>query len=178
MRGLTLTAGVPFLALVACVSADTTLQAGNKANDATAGNGVITVSDEALFFNDMSPEGYSKSVPITVSSTGENPLQIYSTGLVINPKLPEDAEAGVFFFEDVRSITLQPGEDVTWNTNATTNAEGQVEGALRIESNDADHSRILIPLCAKTTGSPTNDACPADGSGGDDTGGDDTADSG
>ncbi len=177
MRVRSLVGVVPLLAVAACVSTTNNLQAGNKNNEDTTGNGVISVSAEVLVFADMSPEGYSKSMPLTVASTGEFALEVYSAGLVSNPKLPDDADAGVFYFEDVRKITLQPGENVTWHTNAATSAEGQVEGTLRIESNDADHSRILIPLCAMTTGSPTNDPCPADGSGGDtggDTGSEDT----
>jgi hypothetical protein len=158
---------LPFI--VACQT-DTGFQNGTSDKVTDVGNGLLTVSSDYLNFEDVELT-YAESLTFTVTSGGEEALEIYNARLVANP-------SAAFTFEERDDITLPVGESLNMTVAAYITAPGMYEGTLRIESNDATNPTFYVNTCVYSRGFA--EPCPATAGGDDtgDTGGDDTGDTG
>ena len=155
------------LPVVTACQTDSGVQATKDAQTTDVGNGTLAVSSDYLNFGEVALQ-VAESITFTVSSTGDEPLDIFGARLVANP-------SAAFTFEEREDLVLAAGEAQDWTVAAYPTVEGKYEGSLRIESNDATFPTLFIAMCVVSEGFA--ESCPAD-MGGDDTGDADTGDTG
>ena len=136
--------------MIACQT-DTGFQNGTDDKTADVGNGVLTVSSDYLNYEEVELT-FAESLTFTVTSSGEEPLEIFNARLVANP-------SAAFTFEEKDDLTMAVGDSLEWTAAAYITAEGKYEGSIRIESNDATNPTFYIATCAVSRG--YSEDCPA-----------------
>ncbi len=130
--------------LLACAGNDTNFNGKVEEPELVSGTAVAVVDPLEVVIADIDP-AYSKGGQVTVTSTGDAPLQIYGAQMVENPD-------GVFFFQPVGELVLATGGQVSWTVVATLPGPVAYDGLLRIRTNDPAQTNLTIPVHARPVG--------------------------
>ncbi|MFZ5479836.1 MAG: hypothetical protein ACOZNI_23935 [Myxococcota bacterium] len=131
--------------LIACAT-DTGVGTTPQDQEVVDGSGGIEVSPAELLIEDCDV-GYAKSGSLTVTSTGDANLLIYTAGIV--------SGGSVFYTtadEDLEGAELAPGQTAPITIAATLPTDEPAEGVLRLHTNDPENIDLDVVLTAWPVG--------------------------
>jgi hypothetical protein len=147
-------------ALQGC-AATTGFSSTPEENEGVQGNAVLALSDDALVILDAQV-GYSRDGSLTATSAGDGNLLVYEVALLDNTEQ-------IFYFEEPEStLTVAPGQALTWRVVATLEREEPAFATLRVRTNDPAANDLRVPVSVYPSGQePPEDsgAGPADDTG-------------
>ena len=108
--------------------------------DTAVGTGTLQVTPAEVWLRDLRVS-FSASEAFTLTNVGADQLILYEVDLFTNPEW-------VFYFERVEDVTLAPDESVAYYVVATLSTSAQVDGEIRITTNDPSAAEFLLPLHA------------------------------
>ncbi len=135
---------VACLALLPACSGETGFHTHDPNNVGEEGDPGAEITPQVLEFADLTL-AIAKSRLVQVLSTGEKNLVVYEVSV-------RDDGGGAFFCEEERDVTVAPGLALEFPVVATLYEDAQVEGSLRIRTNDAEATAFDLPLYAWTEG--------------------------